>query len=117
MLSKRAHTVPICADESAHDRKGLHALKGRYDVVNIKLDKTGGLTEALAMKQAAREAGFGVFVGCMMGSSLAMAPATLAAQDADYVDLDAPLLLEEDRTPALTFNGSTLNPPTSDLWG
>lgn len=117
MLSQRPHVLPICADESAHDRKGLEALKGRYDVVNIKLDKTGGLTEALAMKQAAREAGFGIFVGCMMGSSLAMAPATLAAQDADYVDLDAPLLLEEDRTPALTFEGSTLNPPTPDLWG
>lgn len=117
MLADQAHVVPICADESAHDRKGLDALKGRYDVVNIKLDKTGGLTEALAMKQAARNAGFGVFVGCMMGSSLAMAPATLAAQDADYVDLDAPLLLDEDRNPALTFEGSTLNPPTPDLWG
>lgn len=117
MLSERAHAVPICADESAHDRKGLNALKGRYDVVNIKLDKTGGLTEALAMKQAARDAGFGVFVGCMMGSSLAMAPATLAAQDADYVDLDAPLLLDEDRDPALTFEGSTLNPPIPALWG
>lgn len=117
MLADRAHVVPICADESAHDRKGLDALKGRYDVVNIKLDKTGGLTEALAMKQAARNDGFGVFVGCMMGSSLAIAPATLAAQDADYVDLDAPLLLDEDRNPALTFEGSTLNPPTPDLWG
>lgn len=117
MLSERAHVVPICADESAHDRKGLDALKQRYDVVNIKLDKTGGLTEALAMKQAAREAGLGVFVGCMMGSSLAMAPATLLAQDADYVDLDAPLLLDEDRDPALTFDGSTLNPPIPALWG
>lgn len=117
MLAERVHVVPVCADESAHDRKSLTALKGRYEVVNIKLDKTGGLTEALAMKQAAREAGFGVFVGCMMGSSLAMAPATLAAQDADYVDLDAPLLLDEDRDPALTFEGSTLNPPTPALWG
>lgn len=117
MLAERAHAVPICADESAHDRKGLDALKGRYDVVNIKLDKTGGLTEALAMKHAAREAGFGVFVGCMMGSSLAIAPATLAAQGADYVDLDAPLLLDEDRNPALTFEGSILNPPIAALWG
>lgn len=117
MLAERAHIVPICADESAHDRKGLDTLKARYDMVNIKLDKTGGLTEALTMKQAAREAGLGVFVGCMMGSSLAMAPATLAAQDADYVDLDAPLLLDEDRDPALTFEGSTLNPPSPALWG
>lgn len=117
MLAERAHVVPICADESAHDCKSLDDLKGRYDVVNIKLDKTGGLTEALMMKQAAREAGFGIFVGCMMGSSLAMAPATLAAQDADYVDLDAPLLLDEDRDQALTFEGSILNPPVPALWG
>lgn len=117
MLAERAHAVPICADESAHDRKGLDALNDRYDVVNIKLDKTGGLTEALAMKQAAREAGFGVFAGCMMGSSLAIAPATLVAQDADYIDLDAPLLLDEDRDPPLTFEGSRLNPPTAALWG
>jgi L-alanine-DL-glutamate epimerase-like enolase superfamily enzyme len=109
--------VPVCADESAHDRAGLQELLGRYDVINIKLDKTGGLTEALALKQAAQAEGLGIFVGCMMGSSLAMAPGTLLVHDADYVDLDAPLLLDEDRDPPLHFEGSILYPPTPELWG
>ena len=117
ILADRPHSVPVCADESAHDREGLPTLFGRYDVINIKLDKTGGLTEALQLKDAARSAGLGVFIGCMMGSSLAMAPGTLLAHDADFVDLDAPLLLAEDRDPALTFEGSTLFPPSPALWG
>lgn len=117
ILGERAHPVPICADESAHDRTNLAKLVGTYDVINIKLDKTGGLTEALALKADAKAAGLGVFVGCMMGSSLAMAPAVLLTHGADYVDLDAPLLLEEDREPAMTFEGSTLFPPSPKLWG
>ncbi|WP_375568425.1 N-acetyl-D-Glu racemase DgcA [Ahrensia marina] len=117
ILADRPHTVPICADESAHDREGLSHLARLYDVINIKLDKTGGLTEALALKAEAKAAGLGIFVGCMMGSSLAMAPGTLLAHDADYVDLDAPLLLAEDRDPALQFNGSILQPPSHALWG
>ncbi len=117
ILADRPHTVPICADESAHDREGLSHLARLYDVINIKLDKTGGLTEALALKAEAKAAGLGIFVGCMMGSSLAMAPGTLLAHDADYVDLDAPLLLAEDRDPALQFNGSILQPPSRALWG
>ncbi len=109
--------VKICADESAHDAAGLAALRGRYDAVNIKLDKTGGLTEALAMIAAARRAGFEIMAGCMVGTSLAMAPATLIAQTAEFVDLDGPLLLARDREPGLRFEGSILYPPTPELWG
>jgi L-alanine-DL-glutamate epimerase-like enolase superfamily enzyme len=117
ILADHPHAVPVCADESAHDREGLFHLARLYDVINIKLDKTGGLTEALALKAEAKAAGLGIFVGCMMGSSLAMAPGTLLAHDANYVDLDAPLLLAEDRDPALQFNGSILQPPSRALWG
>ncbi|MDU8927806.1 N-acetyl-D-Glu racemase DgcA [Alisedimentitalea sp. MJ-SS2] len=109
--------VPVCADESAHDRASLPGLKGKYDVVNIKLDKTGGLTEALALKQAALTEGYKVMVGCMVGSSLAMAPATLVAQGAMVTDLDGPLLLAEDRDNALKFDEAGVHPPSADLWG
>ena len=109
--------VPVCADESCHDRASLPGLKGKYDVVNIKLDKTGGLTEALALRDAARAEGFEVMVGCMVGSSLAMAPATLVAQGAKVVDLDGPLLLAEDRDNALKFDGAGVHPPVAALWG
>src|SRR5690606_22691927 len=102
---------------SVHDRGSLAGLAARYDAVNIKLDKTGGLTEALAMVAAAREAGLGVFVGCMLATSLSMAPASLAAQLADYVDLDGPLLLARDHAPALVYEGSRLMPPPPALWG
>ena len=111
------HPVPICADESAHVAADLAALTDRYDVVNIKLDKAGGLTEALAMRREARRLGFGVMVGCMVGSSLAMAPAVLLAQEADYADLDGPLLLARDREPGLRYSGSVVSPPTPELWG
>ena len=109
--------IPVVADESCHDRASLAGLAGRYDMINIKLDKAGGLTEALALKHAAREAGFGIMIGCMLGSSLAMAPALLLAGDADLVDLDGPLLLAEDRANPLTFDGSTVLPPPAALWG
>lgn len=109
--------VPLCADESCHDRASLAALKGKYDVVNIKLDKTGGLTEALALKDAALAEGFGIMVGCMVGSSLAMAPAVLVAQGAQIVDLDGPLLLAEDRTEPLLFDEKGVYPPSATLWG
>ncbi|WP_187971713.1 N-acetyl-D-Glu racemase DgcA [Aquibium microcysteis] len=111
------HPVPICADESVHVAEDVDALAGLYDFVNIKLDKAGGLTAALALRDRAREAGFGVMVGCMVGTSLAMAPAVLLAQDADYVDLDGPLLLARDRSPGLTYTGSIVSPPTADVWG
>ncbi|MFN6951859.1 MAG: N-acetyl-D-Glu racemase DgcA [Albidovulum sp.] len=117
MLAEIARPVPVCADESCHDRASLAGLQGKYDMINIKLDKAGGLTEALALRAAAREAGFGVMVGCMVSSSLSMAPAFLVAQGADFVDLDGPLILGEDRDPAVTYAGSTLLPPPRALWG
>ncbi len=112
-----ARPVPVCADESCHDRASLLGLAGKYDTVNIKLDKTGGLTEALSLRDAARAAGFGVMVGCMVGSSLAMAPAVLVAQGAAVTDLDGPLLLAEDRANALTFDAAGVHPPAAELWG
>ncbi|MEL6965760.1 MAG: N-acetyl-D-Glu racemase DgcA [Pseudomonadota bacterium] len=109
--------LPVCADEACHDRASLGQLTGKYDVINIKLDKTGGLTEALALKQAGESAGFGIMIGCMVGSSLAMAPAHLLAQGAAFVDLDGPLLLAEDRPTPLTIEGSLIHPPVAALWG
>jgi len=109
--------VPVCADESCHDRASLPHLKGKYDVVNIKLDKTGGLTEALALRDAALAEGYKVMVGCMVGSSLAMAPATLVAQGALVTDLDGPLLLGEDREVPLEFDDKGVHPPAAALWG
>ena len=109
--------VPVCADESCHDRSSLPHLVGKYDVVNIKLDKTGGLTEALALKQEASAQGYEIMVGCMVGSSLAMAPATLVAQGVMVTDLDGPLLLSEDRDRPLLFDAAGVHPPHPDLWG
>ncbi len=109
--------VPVCADESCHDRISLPALKGKYDVINIKVDKTGGLTEALALRQAALTEGYQIMVGCMVGSSLAMAPATLVAQGAMVTDLDGPLLLAEDRDNPLIFDDTGVHPPDATLWG
>jgi L-alanine-DL-glutamate epimerase-like enolase superfamily enzyme len=109
--------IPICADESLHDRAGLQALAGRYGAINVKLDKAGGLTEAAALVGAAREAGLQVMVGCMLGTSLGMAPAMLLAGHATVVDLDGPLLLASDRDPALLYECSTVHPPARALWG
>lgn len=109
--------VPVCADESCHDRASLPALKGKYDVVNIKLDKTGGLTEALALREAALAEGYRIMVGCMVGSSLAMAPAVLVAQGAMVTDLDGPLLLAQDRDTPLRYDDRGVHPPEPALWG
>jgi L-alanine-DL-glutamate epimerase-like enolase superfamily enzyme len=109
--------VPVCADESCHDTATLAGLKGRYDMVNIKLDKTGGLTEALKLKEAAEAEGYGIMVGCMLATSLAMAPGVLLAQGVPVVDLDGPLLLARDRDPALKIEGSLVYPPAAALWG
>lgn len=117
MLGEIARPLPVCADESCHDRASLAALRGKYDMVNIKLDKAGGLTEALALRDAARDMRFGVMVGCMVGSSLAMAPAVLLAQGAAYTDLDGPLLLAEDRADPLAYDNHGVHPPTPALWG
>jgi L-alanine-DL-glutamate epimerase-like enolase superfamily enzyme len=112
---KRA--IPVCADESVHDRASLDALAGKYDAINIKLDKTGGLTEALALTAEAERRGFGIMVGCMVATSLAMAPAMLIAQRARVVDLDGPLLLAKDRADGLRYDGSLAYPPGAALWG
>ncbi len=117
MLAEIERPLPVCADEAAHDRKTLSALEGKYDVVNIKLDKTGGLTEALELRRAATEQGFGIMIGCMVGSSLAMAPAVLVAQGAAFTDLDGPLLLAEDRPEPLIFDADGVHPPEASLWG
>jgi L-alanine-DL-glutamate epimerase-like enolase superfamily enzyme len=109
--------VPLCADESAHDRASLATIAKRYDAVNIKLDKTGGLTEALATAAEARRLGLKIMVGCMVATSLAMAPALLLAQNADFVDLDGPLLLERDRVPGLAYSSGMVIPPPPALWG
>lgn len=109
--------IPLCADESFHDRRSLAEIEGKYQFVNIKLDKTGGLTEALALAEDARERGLGLMVGCMVGTSLAMAPAMLLTAGAGFVDLDGPLLLAQDRQPGLVFEGASVHPPGADLWG
>lgn len=110
-------SVKICADESAHTSADIPKLTELYDVVNIKLDKAGGLTEALAMARVARNAGLSVVTGCMVSTSLSMAPATVVAQHADYVDLDGPLLLEKDREPGIKYENGMIFPTTSELWG
>lgn len=109
--------IPVCADESVHDRHSLAALAGKYDAVNIKLDKAGGLTEALAMASEARQAGFAIMAGCMVGTSLGMAPAVLLAQGARFVDLDGPLLLAKDRKDGLLYEDSLVYPASPALWG
>ena len=117
ILAQIKRPIPICADESAHDRASLPALAGKYDAVNIKLDKAGGLTEALAMAAEAKRLGFAIMAGCMVSTSLAMAPAMLLAQTARYVDLDGPLLLAKDRPDGLRYEGSLVHPPIAALWG
>jgi L-alanine-DL-glutamate epimerase-like enolase superfamily enzyme len=116
-LAKIRRPVLVCADESVHDRASLGPLRDRYDAVNIKLDKTGGLTEALAMADAAAAQGFAIMVGCMVGTSLAMAPAMLLTPQARFVDLDGPLLLARDRANGLRYEGSLVYPPEATLWG
>ena len=116
-LARIKRPVAVCADESVHDRASLAGLRGRYDAVNIKLDKTGGLTEAMAMADAARALGFEIMIGCMVATSLSMAPAMLIAQAARFVDLDGPLLLAKDRDHGLRYEGSQVYPPDAALWG
>lgn len=116
-LARLQRPIPVCADESAHDRHSLAALVGKYDAINIKLDKTGGFTEALAMVRDAAAARFSIMIGCMVATSLAMAPATLLAQAAQFVDLDGPLLLAKDREHGLLYQDSLVYPPTAALWG
>jgi L-Ala-D/L-Glu epimerase len=116
-LYNRPRGVTICADESLHTRADLPRLAGQYDAINIKLDKAGGLTEALALAGDARARGLDVMVGCMVGTSLAMAPALLLANQARWVDLDGPLLLAQDRSPGLSIHGGIISPSPRELWG
>ena len=116
-LAHIARSIPICADESLHTRRDLASLRARYDAINVKLDKAGGLTEALALTREAKAMGLRIMVGCMVATSLAMAPAMLIAQHADWVDLDGPLLLARDRVPALRYEGDHVSPPDAALWG
>lgn len=116
-LRQVERVLPVCADESCHDRASLSHLKGKYDAINIKLDKTGGLTEALLMRDAAVAEGFDIMVGCMLGTSLAMAPAFFVAQGAAFADLDGPLLLAADREVPIRYEGSTMQVPDPALWG
>ncbi|MDG0801495.1 N-acetyl-D-Glu racemase DgcA [Pectobacterium polaris] len=117
VLADLPRPIPVCADESCHDSQSLAALVGRYDMINIKLDKTGGLTEALRLRKYAQEQGLKIMVGCMVSTSLSMAPAFIVAQGAAVVDLDGPLLLQRDRTNGLHYNGSEILPPNALLWG
>ncbi|MHB1219692.1 MAG: N-acetyl-D-Glu racemase DgcA [Alphaproteobacteria bacterium] len=116
-LASLKRSIPVCADESCHDAGTIEGLVGRYDMINIKLDKTGGLTEALKLRHAAEERGFGIMVGCMIATSLSMAPAMLVAQGVAVVDLDGPLLLARDRDSGLRYEGSIVHPPEAALWG
>src|SRR5258705_7700125 len=117
VLARIERLLAVCADESVHDRASLDGLRDRYDAVNIKLDKTGGLTEALAMAEAARALGFDIMVGCMVGTSLSMAPAMLLTPQARFIDLDGPLLLAHDRDDGLRYDDSLVYPPEAALWG
>lgn len=117
VLESLNHPIPVCADESCHTTDDLSRLKNRYEVINVKLDKTGGLTEALRLCESARENGFKLLIGCMVGTSLGMAPARLLASAADYVDLDGPLLLARDRHNALSYRNGKIGMPARELWG
>lgn len=116
-LAEMEHPICVCADESCHDRSSLPDIVGKYDMINIKIDKTGGLTEALALRKEATAAGLKIMVGCMLATSLAMAPAMVVAQGASVVDLDGPLLLEKDRPHGLHYEQGLLHPPETALWG
>ena len=117
VLDGLGRAVPVCADESIHDTSTLADVARRYDFINIKLDKTGGLTEALRLADAAKSTGIGIMLGCMVGTSLGMAPASLLGNVAQFVDLDGPLLLAEDRDPGIRYVDSTMHPPPPELWG
>ena len=117
LLAQVAHPLLVCADESCHTSADLDEVSTKYDAVNIKLDKTGGLTEGLTLAECARPLGLRIMVGCMVSTSLSMAPAALLARDADFVDLDGPLLLQRDRDQGLQFEGSRIDPASPALWG
>jgi L-alanine-DL-glutamate epimerase-like enolase superfamily enzyme len=116
-LASIDHPIAVCADESVHDRGSLDRLRGKYEAINIKLDKAGGLTEALRLAEEGERRGFKLMVGCMVATSLSMAPAVLVAQRARVVDLDGPLILARDRPHGLVYEQSLVHPATPALWG
>ena len=116
-LAGFASPVPLCADESCQTSQSLAALEGRYQIVNVKLDKAGGLTEALKLAQEAKARGFRIMVGCMVGSSLSMAPAFIIGQMAEFVDLDGPLLAISDIEHGIKYSGNIVGIPDAALWG
>ena len=117
VLATLDHPIPVCADESCHTAADLSRLKNCYEAINIKLDKTGGLTEAVALYQRARESNFKILIGCMVCTSLSIAPARLLASNAEWVDLDGPLLLARDRDHGLHYQNGKIGMPVKDLWG
>ncbi|KZL21388.1 L-Ala-D/L-Glu epimerase [Pseudovibrio axinellae] len=117
ILAQVEHLIPICADESLHTSSDLESLRDRYSAINIKIDKTGGLTEGLKLLRKAEALDYVIMVGCMLATSLSMAPAMLLAQNAQFVDLDGPLLLAKDRDHAIQFEGNLMHPPSPQLWG
>jgi len=117
VLENLDHPIPVCADESCHTTADLRRLTNRYDMINVKLDKTGGLTEALRLCDRARDSGFKLLIGCMVCTSLGIAPARLLASNADLVDLDGPLLLGRDREHGLAYTNGRLALPSAQLWG
>ena len=117
VLETLDHPIPVCADESCHTSADLVRLTKRYEIINVKLDKTGGLTEALLLSERAREDGFKLLIGCMVCTSLGIAPARLLASAADYVDLDGPLLLDRDRDHGLSYQNGKIDIPSRELWG
>jgi L-alanine-DL-glutamate epimerase-like enolase superfamily enzyme len=117
ILETLDHPVPVCADESCHTSADLPRLRNRYEVLNVKLDKSGGLTEALFLTRRARESGFKLMVGCMVSTSLGIAPARLLASAVDYIDLDGPLLLARDRQHGLLYQDGRIALPSRELWG
>ena len=117
VLETLDHPIPVCADESCYTSADLPRLTNRYEMINVKLDKTGGLTEALLLTERARQSGFKLLIGCMVGTSLSMAPARVLASAADYVDLDGPLLLAGDRDHGLAYENGGIGVPSRELWG
>jgi L-Ala-D/L-Glu epimerase len=117
LLEQLDHPVPVCADESCHTTVDLPRLKNRYEMINVKLDKTGGLTEGLRLCESARENGFKLLIGCMVGTSLGMAPARLLASTAEHIDLDGPLLLNRDREHGIRYENGNIGVPSRELWG
>ncbi|MBP6014067.1 MAG: dipeptide epimerase [Alphaproteobacteria bacterium] len=116
-LAGHSSPVPICADEALHTAADLRGIAGKYAAINIKLDKTGGLTAALELAREAQNSGLSIMIGCMVSTSLSMAPAFVLSSMAHFIDLDGPLLLAKDRQPGIRYDGTRMFAPARELWG